>query len=363
MDDKMKNINDLFALAKNAKVDYPINNITNLITNSAAATSGVAAVSTSINLSKIAIMLGSIFTIITVAVVMNLPENTNVTSTTDYPSQLKEISTIKQKNPFVENSHSFVTVSEDISTETVPYTVETITIEDDIEAISIEEDIQPEEIINTAMASADIFHSIILNAPTMVILEKGNQNEVNYSGSSEAIALLQTKINNGVLTINIEKGKEKAFSRYNKKNPVKITLTMPKLKSVKVNGSGGVYSEDKIETDKLSVQVNGSGDIKFDEIVPNEIYVFVNGSGDINFYGKGVTAKGEIKVTGSGDVCTSTFDILDLKVKLVGSGDASVYSSGEIKINLVGSGDIRYSGNADVIVSITGSGDVSKCGN
>ena len=139
---------------------------------------------------------------------------------------------------------------------------------------------------------------------------------------------------------------------------VKIFITSPSLKEVKVYGSGNITSQSKITNpEKMQMGIYGSGNIKADIDAPM-VEADISGSGDIILSGQVKSFDGEIN--GSGDIKAMDLKTEETKVSINGSGDAAVYASMNLNIDVRGSGDVRYKGPAHVTSDIRGSGSVKK---
>ena len=121
---------------------------------------------------------------------------------------------------------------------------------------------------------------------------------------------------------------------------VTVFVTSPDFLGIELKGSGDFESSGLVDTDNLDITLNGSGDIKFDDIICDRINVSLVGSGDVDV--KNVkTQWAGVQVVGSGDV----------KMRLD--------DSGAVEANLTGSGDITLSGHVkDYKHHVRGSGDI-----
>jgi len=105
------------------------------------------------------------------------------------------------------------------------------------------------------------------------------------------------------------------------------------------------------------VNINGSGDVKLENVSNNGLDISINGSGDVE--ATGVVKKLDVRIQGSGDV-----DLSDLSSEFAaffvnGSGDIRANVSKEINAQISGSGDIRIKGNPEVRnIKENGSGSI-----
>jgi hypothetical protein len=121
---------------------------------------------------------------------------------------------------------------------------------------------------------------------------------------------------------------------------VTVFVTSPDFLGIELKGSGDFESNGLVDTDNLDITLNGSGDIKFDDIICDRI---------------------NVSLVGSGDVDVRNVKTLQSLVELVGSGDIKMWfdNSGSVESRLTGSGDIKLGGNVTSFKnSVRGSGDM-----
>jgi hypothetical protein len=117
-----------------------------------------------------------------------------------------------------------------------------------------------------------------------------------------------------------------------------VTVTMPKLSSVELSGSGNIGTIGSYRFDDLSLLISGSGN-----------FSFVGSAKNMN-----------AKITGSGNIRTFDMPTENATVKISGSGDMQVNVTRQLDATITGSGDIVYKGTPSVNTSITGSGKVRR---
>ena len=125
---------------------------------------------------------------------------------------------------------------------------------------------------------------------------------------------------------------------------VTVFVTSPDFLGIELKGSGDFESNGLVDTDNLDITLNGSGDIRFDDIICDRVNVSLVGSGDVDVK--------HVKTQWAG-------------VQLVGSGDVKMRldDSGAVEANLTGSGDITLLGNVkDYKYNVRGSGDMNTSG-
>ncbi len=219
----------------------------------------------------------------------------------------------------------------------------------------------------------DEFNSFEIDSSANVYITIGQEQSIEVSSPENSSNGLNIEVKNNTIFI---KSVSHFLIDWNKRTEVYITL--PKIKTMVSNGSGGVFVYgdivdnisiknqssgsifvDNINVEDVFVQNQGSGDIKISNLQTSGKAVFQNqGSGDIVLFGKSSFA--DIQVSGSGDCNCEELEIRNAKLRVEGSGDAEIYVTNDLDVTVTGSGNVRYIGSPRINSSVTGSGSVSK---
>jgi len=138
---------------------------------------------------------------------------------------------------------------------------------------------------------------------------------------------------------------------------VRIDLTVPELKGLKIKGPGKMFSTGVFTGDKMEFEIDGSGNIYFN-VMLNSLETDIRGSGDANL--KGSVQKHNIAIKGSGNVSAGELNTYECKVDIEGSGSCHLFVNNMLKANINGSGDVFYKGSPEIKTDIKGSGKVQK---
>jgi hypothetical protein len=194
------------------------------------------------------------------------------------------------------------------------------------------------------------FSRLEVNVPAEVTVLIGSEPAVRIEAQKNVIEVVSAKVNGSTLVI-------KSSPCVSTDEVFRISVTTDELSAISVNGSGTVTSQGMLKTNKMSIQINGSGDARI-TVDADHIDAGINGSGDIYLNG---TAKDlEVGINGSGDVKGRELNTMNADVNINGSGDVEVKVSEKLSVDIAGSGNVRYSGNPNVKSSVKGSGEVSN---
>jgi Putative auto-transporter adhesin, head GIN domain len=140
---------------------------------------------------------------------------------------------------------------------------------------------------------------------------------------------------------------------------IKIYVTAPVYNSIDVSGASNINGVAKIvNTEKLSLDVSGAGDINMEIDAPS-ISADISGAGSVNL--KGETKTFDLTLTGAGKA--HCYELLSetTKVDISGAGDADVFASVKLDAQVSGAGSVRYKGGAtNVAQQVSGAGSVKK---
>lgn len=150
----------------------------------------------------------------------------------------------------------------------------------------------------------------------------------------------------------------------NKISKVLVVVSSPDLISLESSGTGDIFLNGNLDTDRLHVSLNGTGDVNFSDVVCDTMDVEINGTGD--FSAKRVEAISfTANTTGTGDMSVLLRNVEESSFRSVGTGDMDVKfdSCGKSSYILSGTGDITLSGDLHQLTELaSGSGDVDKDG-
>lgn len=200
------------------------------------------------------------------------------------------------------------------------------------------------------------FDEVVTSGPQDVEITIGETFSVRVEGPPQALSLLEPVVENGRLTIGPRDGF--SWNRWRRLDGATFYVTMPRLDSVTMAGSGEVRI-DRIEGDSFEATIGGPGEIAIDEIDVGEAGFTVAGSG--NLVVAGAARETRITIAGSGEVQAGNLESETATIQIGGSGDVALGVEREARVSITGSGDVTILGDAECSVTRMGSGDV-RCG-
>ena len=196
------------------------------------------------------------------------------------------------------------------------------------------------------------FTGIKVAGPDDVTIRQGDAFAISARGPQRELDELEITLDGAMLSIG-RKREGFSFSRHDSKG-VEISITMPKLDTLRLTGSGSIDA-DTIDGDAVEAIVTGSGDLKAAKLTGKSAKLSISGSGDIEI-GGGTVASGEYSVTGSGNIDAEKLAAQTLAVSIAGSGDVDAQATASADVNILGSGDATISGGGKCSTRAMGSG-------
>lgn len=199
------------------------------------------------------------------------------------------------------------------------------------------------------------FTSISLDIHADVYLSEDKNFMVQIDAKPDDLSQILTEKDGDRLVI---KNKNKWSSKG--ENTVKITIHLPRLNAMVVNGSGNVVAQTDFSTNQMKLEVNGSGSLKMMSVSADRLKVAINGSGDIGPV-KGTIGEVNLEVNGSGNINTESLTGKSVSASIAGSGDITIGVTEKLDAEISGSGSIYYRGNPSTVQrNVTGSGRVTQ---
>lgn len=194
------------------------------------------------------------------------------------------------------------------------------------------------------------FNSINLLGSASVYIKQADEYSLEIEAEDNIIPLIETRVKGRMLYILTKKC-------INPNEPVKIFISLPELRSVDISGSGKIIGENVINSDKLELNIGGSGVLNF-ELQVNKLITEISGSGKV--YLQGDTKLHNIILSGSGDIYAEELNTKDGLISLSGSGKCRVNVIENLDVNISGSGVVEYKGRPQINSKIHGSGKLKR---
>ncbi|HRH37775.1 MAG TPA: DUF2807 domain-containing protein [Flavobacteriales bacterium] len=207
------------------------------------------------------------------------------------------------------------------------------------------------------------FTGVTLHGSLKVVIEQG-EFLVTAEGAEDLLDHIDLTVEKNVL--HVFSRSSGTWENRSCSEQVTILVRVPKLEQVDLLGSGDIAVNGHNMSGELELGVRGSGDLHFDtfknlgslkikligsgDIVGEDVHVtgttdvWLSGSGDVQITGN--TERLKVDVFGSGDLDAGEMQTTSANVSISGSGDATINCTGDIKTTIIGSGDVHNTGSA-----------------
>lgn len=220
--------------------------------------------------------------------------------------------------------------------------------------------------VKTEVRETKAFERIHLIGTPTLYYTQGDTISVRVEAPKDMLEYVETEVNGNCLIVRMknEAGSVIKQIAFHDTDNIRIYVTSPDLIEATLSGSGDFISNGNLDTDNLKLELKGSGDMVFDDIICDHISTTLVGSGDVKV--QQVTAQtSTIELVGSGDMNMGHNNVQRTGIMLKGSGDikADFQNCDEVNCEIRGSGDISLTGSVHKFTQkVLGSGDLHTDG-
>ena len=197
------------------------------------------------------------------------------------------------------------------------------------------------------------FTGVSLRGADDVEVRSGTTFAVTAEGDSALLDRLEIRKDGDTLQI----GRKDGDWKWGGDKGAKITVTLPRLLSASVAGSGDMTVE-RAQGD-FDGSIAGSGNLSIAQLTGGKTGLSIAGSGDLHI-AAGQASAISASIAGSGDIDAPALKATHGEMSIAGSGNIRAQVTGEADISIVGSGSVELTGGAKCSVNKMGSGD-ARC--
>jgi hypothetical protein len=196
------------------------------------------------------------------------------------------------------------------------------------------------------------FNGVDLRVSGDVYYKQDSVYKVEIKAQQNMLNVMQTYLINNHLVISF-----KNDIRVRSDEPVMIIISSPSVNSLRISGSGSIYTTGPITPAVMEMDISGSGNIKLTELKTGYLDCNISGSGNIQVLSGTVTEE-KLKISGSGNINLDPVVALKANTTTSGSGDTRLQATQNLNVTISGSGSVYYKGNPVINTSISGSGKI-----
>lgn len=195
------------------------------------------------------------------------------------------------------------------------------------------------------------FTNVYVDGIADVYVMQGNSDSIVIETDDNIAYLINTNLHNS--TLYIDNTKSICPSKFN------IYLTMKDIRLFDIDGTGSLVNITPIETDALTLNGDGTGDITFTDCTIGTLIVRMDGTADVK--ATGMVGILDADLDGTGDIDMLGLQAVSADVTTDGTGDIRVWAVQKLKAVVNGTGDIFYKGNPEELhTEVNGTGKIIR---
>lgn len=205
--------------------------------------------------------------------------------------------------------------------------------------------------IQTEIRSVSDFHAISLELAGDAEVTVAEQFSIEVQAQGNLLPLLKTVVEDGRLRIFFE-------GNVSHSQDVKVRVSAPAFDAFDIGGSGKITVVSPLKTDRLALEISGSGDLALPQTEVREIVCHIGGSGSVAL--GGTAGRLDVRIGGSGEVHAKELTAANCEAEISGAGTVTCGVSQTLRAHISGAGNVFYSGDPTVETHVSGAGSVKK---
>jgi len=198
---------------------------------------------------------------------------------------------------------------------------------------------------NAQKRSVSGYHGVSVSGSIELFLTQGNEESVVIGADDTKWRnRVITEVNDGILHIYLDH-KNKIQIDWPNSKKIRAYVSVKNIDYLSSAGSGKVHTEGSLKSDKLKVDISGSGNIDAGFAV-TDLTVGLSGSANADFSGNAENS--DFHISGSGNIRGYDFKTAFCKASISGSGNVKITVTKELSAHISGSGNVVIKGDGMV---------------
>jgi hypothetical protein len=196
------------------------------------------------------------------------------------------------------------------------------------------------------------FRSLKLDTGARVVVRQGERHSVEVQAEGNVAPLIETSVENGILSI--------ADSKHYKSANAEVIITAPRIGSIETAGSVAVSAEE-LHGPSLRLSMGGSSVVALKSVSISKLNASLGGSSVLKV--SGVAKDFSSELGGASVLEASELAASAVSVGGGGSAQAVVWAKESLQLSLGGSSGVSYYGNISPTLATSGKASVRSLGN
>lgn len=210
----------------------------------------------------------------------------------------------------------------------------------------------------TESREVDEFSAVDFSGFGNIQVVQGDEYGLQLSGPTDLVDRIETEVRGDTLYIDRD-GSWEIWILGMGNRQVDITITVPELKELKVEGAG-LVNIDGLEGASFEFDLSGAGALEGKDLKLGELIVDMSGAGAATLSGQADVQK--VAISGAGEYNAEELETRVTSVDMSGAGSADVWVTQTLDITADGAGTVNYWGDPDVRQEVSGAGTVHDQG-
>ncbi len=200
------------------------------------------------------------------------------------------------------------------------------------------------------------FTAIRIDYPANFTIRQGASEALSIDADDNVVASIRTQVTGDVLEIDNVRDHNVFITPT---RPVNITITVKDLKEINFDSAGTVTVQG-LNTDSLTMLLNGAGNITLNNLVVKSLVANLSGVGSLQ--ASGTADSVDARVDGLGSFNAQGLHAQRATIVLDGMGSANVWVQSDLTATVNGVGSVNYYGSPQVTKSVNGVGNIHSMG-
>lgn len=213
--------------------------------------------------------------------------------------------------------------------------------------------VEGEGSITTNTFDTGRFHTVRIDMPSVIDIKMSADSQyiVDVNANDNIHEHIHVETDNGILKIYTD---DIVYSD----TDIHISILVPELKRLDLNGATDVTVKDAINTERFELNIDGASKVSLNQVGTDEFLTDLSGASELNIEG-GSVKRAQILVNGVGDIQAKDLRCDYAKIDVKGAGKVRLNIKDTLDATIDGAGSIDYQGTPHVISDIQGTGKIT----
>lgn len=212
---------------------------------------------------------------------------------------------------------------------------------------------------NAEKRSVSEYHGVSVSGNIELFITQGNDESVAISADDTKWRdKVITEVKDGILRIYLERKNKIQVDWGTNSKKIRAYVSVKNIDYLSSAGSGKTHIEGSLKSDKLKIDISGSGNVA-GGVAVKDLNLGLSGSADADISGNADNA--DFHISGSGNIKSYDFSTSVCSASISGSGNIKITVTKELSAHISGSGSVLIKGDGLIRdYSASGSGKFKR---